>query len=108
VLIMGDRPIGSYGLLSDRHTGALVSASGSVDWLCFPRFDSAAVFAGLLGDEAGAWSVRPAAPSEVTRRYLDGTLVLARQARCVAGEVEVAAELRPRPEYGWSPRSCPG
>ena len=136
VRIMGDRPIGAYGLLSDRHTAALVSTGGSVDWLCLPRFDRPAVFASLLGDEAGHWSVRPDAPAEVTRRYLDGTLVLetrfvtgtgelvltdalttgtvadphrlgadaphvlARQVTCRAGEVEVAVEFRPRPEYG--------
>ena len=49
-----------YGLIGDLQTAALVSLTGSIDWLCFPRFDSAACFAALLGDEEnGRWSLRP-------------------------------------------------
>jgi alpha,alpha-trehalase len=69
-------PIADYALLSDRHSAALVSRSGSVDWLCFPRFDSPAVFARLLDDDAGHWSIQPTGPFSVSRRYVDKTMVL--------------------------------
>jgi GH15 family glucan-1,4-alpha-glucosidase len=68
--------IADYALLSDRHSAALVGRDGSVDWLCFPRFDSPSVFARLLDDDAGHWSIRPVGPARVTRRYLDRTMVL--------------------------------
>ena len=55
---MSTTPIADYALLSDRHSAALASRDGSIDWLCFPRFDSPSIFARLLGDEAGHWSVR--------------------------------------------------
>src|SRR4051794_24847270 len=70
--------IADYALISDCRSAALVSRSGSIDWLCFPRFDAPSVFARLLDDAAGHWSIRP--PSELpftaARRYLDDTLVL--------------------------------
>ncbi len=69
-------PIASYGMLSDCSSAALVSRTGSIDWLCLPRFDSPAVFARLLDPRAGHWSIRPAGRFEITRRYLPGTLVL--------------------------------
>ena len=47
---------------------AACTRAGSVEWLCFPRFDSPSVFARLLDDEAGHWSVRPAGEHQVTRR----------------------------------------
>ncbi|MEV6981715.1 glycoside hydrolase family 15 protein [Sphaerisporangium sp. NPDC051017] len=73
---MSTRPIGDYALLSDCRSAALVSRDGSVDWLCVPRFDSPAIFARLLDDDAGQWAICPACPAEVTRRYVPGTLVL--------------------------------
>ncbi|KWX01183.1 glycoside hydrolase family 15 [Carbonactinospora thermoautotrophica] len=84
---MSTTPIAEYALLSDRHSAALVSRGGSVDWLCFPRFDSPAVFARLLDEEAGHWSMRPSAPCRVTRRYLDRTMVLETTFRTGAGTV---------------------
>jgi GH15 family glucan-1,4-alpha-glucosidase len=69
-------PLEDYALLSDRHSAALVSRDGAVDWLCLPRFDSPAVFAALLDDGAGSWVLRPAGDAAVSRRYLDGTMVL--------------------------------
>ena len=70
------RPIGHYGMLSDCNSAALVDKRGSIDWLCMPRFDSPSIFARLLDENAGYWSIRPTRPTEITRRYLDDTLVL--------------------------------
>src|ERR671930_1715802 len=69
-------PIADYGLLADCNSAALVSRAGSVDWLCLPRYDSPAIFARLLGPDAGHWSIRPTGSFESSHRYLDGTLVL--------------------------------
>jgi GH15 family glucan-1,4-alpha-glucosidase len=72
---MRSLPIGDYGLLSDCRSAALVSRAGSVDWLCFPRFDGPAVFARLLDLEAGHFSITvPGA--DATRGYVDRTMVL--------------------------------
>ena len=58
--------IEDYALLGDLHTAALVSTTGSIDWLCLPRFDSPAAFAALLhNDEAGHWTLAPAAANNV-------------------------------------------
>lgn len=73
---MSTTPIADYGLISDCHSAALVSRAGSVDWLCRPRFDSPAVFARLLGEGAGHFSIGPADPFGSDRRYRDGTMVL--------------------------------
>jgi GH15 family glucan-1,4-alpha-glucosidase len=75
---VSDLAIADYALVSDCRSAALVSSSGSIDWLCFPRFDSPSVFARLLDDDAGHWSIRPAdgSASESSRRYVDDTLLL--------------------------------
>ncbi|MET9467936.1 glycoside hydrolase family 15 protein [Streptomyces sp. NPDC006544] len=75
------QPIEDYALIGDLMTSGLVGRDGSIDWLCLPRFDSAACFAALLGDqENGHWRIAPAgadASAHCTRRaYVDGTLVL--------------------------------
>ncbi|MBG6183483.1 GH15 family glucan-1,4-alpha-glucosidase [Arthrobacter sp. CAN_A214] len=85
-------PIEDYALLSDLHTGALISRSGSVDWLCFPRFDSPSVFAAMLGSEDhGRWLVAPSSASAevVGRSYIDSTFVLQTHWRTDTGEVLV-------------------
>jgi GH15 family glucan-1,4-alpha-glucosidase len=71
-------PIEDYALIGDCHTAALVGKNGSIDWLCFPRFDSGACFAAMLGGpEHGRWLIAPKAPvRSVTRRYRDDGLVL--------------------------------
>jgi GH15 family glucan-1,4-alpha-glucosidase len=73
---MSTTPISDHALLSDCRSAALVTRNGSVDWLCFPRFDGPSVFGRLLDDDAGHWSIRPAAEAQTSRRYLNGTMVL--------------------------------
>jgi GH15 family glucan-1,4-alpha-glucosidase len=69
--------IEDYALIGDLQTAALVERGGSIDWLCFPRFDSDACFAALLGrPDNGRWLLAPISPATSTRRYLHDTLVL--------------------------------
>jgi carbohydrate kinase (thermoresistant glucokinase family) len=70
--------IEDYALIGDCTTAALVGRNGSIDWLCWPRFDSNALFAALLGtSEHGRWRISPADPTpSVSRVYHNGTLVL--------------------------------
>ena len=70
--------IEDYALIGDCKTAALVGRDGSIDWLCWPRFDSAACFAALLGTaEHGRWLLSPKEPIlGVSRRYRPGTLIL--------------------------------
>jgi GH15 family glucan-1,4-alpha-glucosidase len=70
--------IEDYALIGDCKTAALVGRNGSIDWLCWPRFDSAACLAALLGDcENGRWLLAPKGPILATdRRYDPGTLIL--------------------------------
>ncbi len=73
---MDSIPIGDYALLSDCRSAALVSRDGSVDWLCFPRFDGPSVFCRLLDPSGGHFAIRPTSEFQVSRRYLDQTMVL--------------------------------
>ncbi|MGO2469728.1 MAG: glycoside hydrolase family 15 protein [Microbacterium gubbeenense] len=120
-------PIDDYALLADLHSAALVSRGGSIDWMCLPRFDSAAVFTSLLGTpEHGRWLIAPEGGTVIDRQYEDGTFVLrtrwrtptgeaevtefmpagdgradlVREVTCVAGTVEIRSELILRPDYG--------
>ena len=72
--------IEDYALVGDCETAALVSKGGSIDWLCWPRFDSGACFSALLGDPShGRWSIAPAAVGsviKVSRCYAHNTLIL--------------------------------
>ncbi|HMK97431.1 MAG TPA: glycoside hydrolase family 15 protein [Acidimicrobiales bacterium] len=80
-----------YALIGDTHTAALVGRDGSLDWLCVPRFDSAACFAALLGKpEHGRWLLAPSAGGPATRRsYRQGTLVLVQEWDTDGGSVRV-------------------
>ena len=70
-------PIEDYALIGDCKSAALVSRDGSIDWLCWPRFDSEACFAALLGTpEHGRWLVAPRDEARITRRYRPDTLIL--------------------------------
>ena len=70
--------IEDYALIGDLQTAALVSREGSIDWCCFPRFDSGACFAALLGEpDHGRWLLAPVAkPRRSSRRYRHDTLIL--------------------------------
>ncbi len=70
--------IEDYALIGNTRTAALVGRDGAIDWLCLPRFDSGACFAGLLGDDGnGSWRLAPAEPVwAVRRRYRGDTLIL--------------------------------
>ena len=121
--------IEDYGLIGDLQTAALASRDASIDWCCFPRFDSEACFAALLGtEEHGCWWIRPsgARPFTQCRRYWHDTLVLetefesdegrirvidfmppretkpdiVRIVECLQGRVDVRTELRVRFGYG--------
>ncbi|GGS57256.1 glycoside hydrolase family 15 protein [Streptomyces griseoviridis] len=83
--------IEDYALIGDEQTAALVSADGSVDWLCLPRFDSAACFARLLGDEEnGHWRIAPRGAGRCARRaYRRDTLVLDTEWETDGGAVRV-------------------
>lgn len=116
-----------YSLLADMHTGPLVSAEGSIDWLCLPRFDSPAVFSAILGSpDDGRWRLSIAEGHVVDRRYAGNTFILetlwqapdgtarvtdflppgeshanvVRVVECLDGQVEVTQDLRLRLSYG--------
>ena len=91
--------IEDYALIGDCHTAALVGLGGSIDWLCMPRFDSAACFAALLGEpKHGRWLIAPdrkirpyknRATPHVTRRYRGDSLILETQFRTSTGSAKV-------------------
>ena len=82
---MNDLPIGDYALLSDCRSAALVSRAGSVDWLCFPRFDAPAVLARILDSDGGYFAIRPAGDFEASRAYVDQTMALETTFRTATG-----------------------
>src|SRR4051812_46166550 len=92
-------PIEDYALIGDGETAALVGIDGSIDWLCVPRFDSAACFAALLGGpEHGRWLIAPVAGDVspdapglrgARRRYRDDTLILETEFETAEGAVRI-------------------
>lgn len=125
----GFADISDYGFLSDCRSGALVADDGSIDWLCWPRFDSPAIFSGLLDPRrGGSFQIAPTTPYTSRRTYLEGTNILsttfvaesgvvrvddwlhvgARQSlcrlvTCEKGEIEVLVHCDPRPNFGEDP-----
>ena len=87
--------IEDYAVIGDCKTAALIGRNGSIDWLCWPRFDSAACFAALLGEcENGRWLIAPKEePIEVSRRYCSGSLVLETEFRTQTGSATLGFPL---------------
>jgi GH15 family glucan-1,4-alpha-glucosidase len=82
------RPIADYAVIGDTRSIALISSLGSIDWLCWPRFDAPSLFARLLdAKKGGCFSIAPAVPCRVRRRYVDATNVLETTFACDDGEV---------------------
>ncbi|HEU5178316.1 MAG TPA: trehalase-like domain-containing protein, partial [Burkholderiales bacterium] len=83
--------IEDYALIGDCHAAALVGRNGSIDWLCWPRFDSPACFAALLGSgDNGFWQISPLAERYSARRhYRAGTLVLETEFETAEGAVSL-------------------
>jgi GH15 family glucan-1,4-alpha-glucosidase len=90
---MSRQPIAEYALLSDCRSAALVHRAGSVDWLCFPRYDAPSVFGRLLDEEAGHWSIHVPEATSIRRRYVDGTLVLETEFETPAGRLTLTDAL---------------
>src|SRR4051794_12874501 len=90
--------IEDYAFLSDTQTAALVSRTGCVDWLCFPRFDSPACFAALLGEaDDGVWRLAPDGAGECNRRrYRGDSLILESEWETASGAVRVVDFMPPR------------
>jgi GH15 family glucan-1,4-alpha-glucosidase len=90
--------IEDYGLIGDCETAALVGCDGSIDWLCWPAFDSDACFASLLGTpEHGRWLIAPAEDvTKTTRRYRDNTLILETRMETADGVIALVDFMPPR------------
>jgi len=90
------RRIEDYAMLSDSRSAAFVSKAGSIDWLCFPRFDSGACFASLLGGpDNGHWSLGPVGEARTVRSYRAGSLVLETTHSTASGVVAVVDAMVP-------------
>ena len=89
--------IEDYALIGDCKTAALVGRDGSIDWLCWPRFDSAACFASVLGTaENGRWLIAPKDPPlAMRRRYRSGTLVLKTEFETETGRAAIVDFMPP-------------
>jgi GH15 family glucan-1,4-alpha-glucosidase len=84
----GFYPIEDYGLIGNRHAAALVNSAGSIDWLCWPRFDSPSIFASILDPEkGGSWAIQPTGVFTSRHRYLKDTNILETVFDCPDGKV---------------------
>lgn len=92
------RRLEDYALIGDCETAALVGADGSIDWLCWPRFDAPACFAALLGEAGnGRWLIAPSeAPVSTTRSYLGDSLILETRFETGEGVVRLVDFMPPR------------
>jgi GH15 family glucan-1,4-alpha-glucosidase len=90
--------IEDYALIGDLQTAALVGRNGSIDWLCWPRFDSDACFAAMLGDERhGRWLIAPRdEDAKVSRQYREDTLILETRFETAFGAVRLIDFMPPR------------
>ncbi|MDB5592967.1 glycoside hydrolase family 15 protein [Enterovirga sp.] len=95
---MSEPRIEDYGMIGDCETAALVGRDGSVDWLCWPRFDSPACFAALLGSpEHGRWKIGPKdGAARISRRYRPNTLILETRFETATGAVTLVDFMPPR------------
>ena len=93
-----------YALIGDCETAALVSRAGSIDWLCWPRFDSGACFAALLGTpEHGRWLITPAESETTARRaYRPRTLILETRFETATGAVTIVDFMPPDVVASWN------
>ena len=83
-------PIGDYGIIGDCRSAALISKHGSLDWLCWPWFDSPSLFGAILDIEKGGfWRISPTGEYTTTRRYLPGTNVLETTFKSETGTLRV-------------------
>lgn len=84
------KPISDYGLIGDMHSAALVGLDGSIDWLCFPRFDSPSTFAAILDDvKGGRFRLAPAVAYQSQQSYVADTNILCTRFSASTGEVEL-------------------
>ena len=89
--------IEDYALIGDCETAALVGKDGSIDWLCWPAFDSEACFSALLGErDHGRWKIAPAESATMSRRYRGDTLILETHFETEAGAVTLIDFMPPR------------
>lgn len=92
--IDGHLPIEDYAAIGDSRSLALIGSDGSIDWMCLPDLDAPSVFAALLDPaDGGSFSLEPAIPYEVQRRYLERTNVLCSELRTGEGTVRVTEAL---------------
>jgi GH15 family glucan-1,4-alpha-glucosidase len=80
--------IQDYAIIGDGRSAALISNRGSIDWLCWPRFDSASIFGAIVDPKIGGhWSIRPSQDSQTIRRYIDNTNVLETAFTTASGKI---------------------